>query len=99
MSLLPSRPDQPRLSADLDADAGSNQLSARQSEPVTMSRRSSDRASQPEGAKESIRETAAPAAPKPYLRPVLQSYGKLVDVTRFGGSVVSDSGVGSLGQS
>jgi hypothetical protein len=35
---------------------------------------------------------------KRYLQPTLQRYGRLVDVTRFGGSVVADSGVGSLGQ-
>ena len=29
---------------------------------------------------------------KPYSRPSLQSYGRLVDVTRFGGSLVLDSG-------
>ena len=33
---------------------------------------------------------------KPYLRPALQSYGSLVDLTRFGGSQVVDSG--GLGQ-
>lgn len=32
-----------------------------------------------------------------YQQPSLRAYGKLVDVTRFGGSVVVDSGFG-LGQ-
>jgi hypothetical protein len=35
--------------------------------------------------------------PKPYRRPRLVAYGRLTDVTQFGGSQVVDSGAG-LGQ-
>lgn len=40
-----------------------------------------------------------PRPRKPYRRPRLAAYGRLTDVTRFGGSQVVDSGPpGSLGQ-
>lgn len=61
-----------------------------------MSRRASERSSQAEGARKPAPGTAAPASRKPYLQPALQPYGKLVDVTGFGGSQLNDSGVGSL---
>lgn len=44
------------------------------------------------------REGADQAARKPYRPPALRAFGDLVDVTRFGGSIVVDSGFG-LGQS
>ena len=61
-----------------------------------MSRRASDRSSQAEGARKPAPGNAVPATRKPYLQPALQSYGKLVDVTGFGGSQVLDSGIGNL---
>ena len=40
-----------------------------------------------------------PQSRRPYIRPRLVAYGRLTDVTRFGGSQVVDSGPpGSLGQ-
>ena len=35
-------------------------------------------------------------AKRSYLRPALRKYGRLVDVTRFGGSQIVDSGMGTL---
>ncbi|HUP41614.1 MAG TPA: hypothetical protein VM599_00235 [Thermoanaerobaculia bacterium] len=43
------------------------------------------------------RPPAETRPPKPYRRPRLVSYGRLTDVTQFGGSQVVDSGAG-LGQ-
>lgn len=43
------------------------------------------------------RAPSATQPPKPYRRPRLVSYGRLTDVTQFGGSQVVDSGSG-LGQ-
>lgn len=40
--------------------------------------------------------SAGKAAARQYERPALQSYGRLVDVTGFGGSQIVDSGVGNL---
>jgi hypothetical protein len=40
---------------------------------------------------------SATRPPKPYRRPRLVAYGRLTDVTQFGGSQVVDSGAG-LGQ-
>lgn len=40
----------------------------------------------------------APAVPrKPYSAPRLECHGRLVDLTRFGGSQTIDSGASSLG--
>lgn len=36
--------------------------------------------------------------PKPYRRPRLVTYGRLAEITRFGGSQVVDSGGGDLGE-
>jgi hypothetical protein len=43
------------------------------------------------------RPPSATRPPKPYRRPRLVAYGRLTDVTQFGGSQVVDSGSG-LGQ-
>jgi hypothetical protein len=44
------------------------------------------------------REASTPArGPRPYRSPRLVTYGRLTDVTRFGGSQIVDSGSG-LGQ-
>ncbi len=45
-----------------------------------------------------VGERKSAPAKKPYLRPSLECYGGLVDVTQFGGSQVVDSGIGNLGQ-
>ena len=55
----------------------------------------SQQATDPPEPMDSIHESTngvADAPKKPYLRPALQSYGSLVDVTHFGGSQMIDSG-------
>lgn len=56
-----------------------------------MVRTSKDTSSSADATPELARGVASAAARKPYLRPTLQSYGKLVDVTHFGGSQLLDS--------
>lgn len=43
-----------------------------------------------------LRPAAGAAARKLYVRPALQAYGTLVEVTGFGGSKQVDSGAGNL---
>lgn len=43
------------------------------------------------------RTHARRSPPKPYQAPRLVAYGRLTDVTRFGGSQMVDSGQGGLG--
>ena len=61
-----------------------------------MSQRKGEECSSASEACSRAREVSAPAERKQYIRPALQRYGALVDVTAFGGSQLLDSGVGSL---
>ena len=61
-----------------------------------MSQRKGGECSSASGAGSRARDVAAQAERKRYVRPVLQRYGALVDITAFGGSQLVDSGVGSL---
>lgn len=56
-------------------------------EPAEVSSAVSERPDSP-----AVGEYAGPDRKRPYSQPALQSYGSLVDVTRFGGSQLLDSG-------
>jgi hypothetical protein len=57
-----------------------------------MSRQASDRLDSPQSGRDSPPGDVEHAAGKPYRRPSLQTYGRLAEVTRFGGSQILDSG-------